>query len=243
MRQGCVPLPEWLMGGFRALLAECPMLGLDLAACCKSLHQTCRPFLAVEELSKDLVKTWTTATSEWSAGDNAYEVTHYLTISRRSTIRLRKFFLAAQDKAVTVFQNHVLTKIPWDDWYAQALQPILLAISKIVVKPEHSRQEDDLNQARQILSQAVFMADMRALLLQGTADVAYGLCIGGDSYSKQADARVGLPLQSITHQGIIEPRQPWCLTMRYAVTGRPYPARLTSSAKIWLHLTFEINQP
>ena len=242
MHQECVPeqLPGWMTSGFRALLAECPMLGLDLAGCCKSLHQTCRPFLAVEELSKCLVKTWTT--SEWSGSNRTYDVTHYLTISRHSTVQLRKFFLSAQDKAVTIswFQNRVLTKVPWDDWYAQALQPILLAVSKIVMKPSGSRQEDDLNQARQILSQAGFMTDMRALLLQSTADIANGLCIGGNSYAEQAESMAGLPLQSITHQGVIEPQQSWCLTMKYDVTGRP--AQLTSSAKIWLHLRFEINQ-
>ncbi len=115
---------DLLLKGFMAVLSEQPLLALELADSCKSLRDICRPHLILEDLSKLLLEKWAVPDLKWSVPFFC------LVIRPDSEIRLARYFGQAwsYERALAVFQNHTLNLIPWDVWYAQALDNIAYAV-------------------------------------------------------------------------------------------------------------------
>jgi len=149
------------------------LLALELADCCKSLRDICRPHLIFEGLSKLLLEKWAVPDLKWSVPFFC------LVIRPDSEIRLARYFGQAwsYERALAVFQNHTLNLIPWDVWYAQALDNIAYAVCE---KDGRQCTHDPLKSsgrsiAKQLLCKQLFQEDMHAIILQATADIATGL--------------------------------------------------------------------
>ena len=56
---------DLLLKGFTAVLNEQPLFALELAGCCKSLRDVCRPHLIFEDLSKLLLEKWAVPQLKW----------------------------------------------------------------------------------------------------------------------------------------------------------------------------------
>ena len=164
---------DLLLKGFTVVLNEQPLLALELAGCCKSLRDVCRPHLIFEDLSKLLLKKWAVPRLKWGIPFFC------LVICPDSETRLARYFGQARsyERALAGFQNHTLNLIPWDVWYDQALNNIAYAVCikdgrQCVCGPPKSA---DRGLAKQLLSKQVFQEDMHAIILQATADFAVGL--------------------------------------------------------------------
>ncbi len=172
--QGMVAVcQDLLLKGFTAVLNEQPLLALELAGCCKSLRDVCRPHLIFEDLSKLLLEKWAVPVVNWSAP------WFCLVIPPDSQIRLARYFGPAKsyERALAVFQQHTLNLIPWDAWYAQALDTIAHALCKkegqqSMCDPQKSGGR---SYAKQLSSKQRFQEDMHAIVLQVTTDIATGL--------------------------------------------------------------------
>ena len=164
---------DLLLRGFTALLSEQPLLALELAGCCNSLRDISRPHLIFENLSKLLLENWAVPDVKWSAP------CFCLVIPPDSEIRLARYFGPAKsyERALAVFQQHTLNLIPWDAWYAQALDNITHALCE----KDGQQCMCDLPKsagksiAKQLLSKQLCQEDMHAIILQVTADIATGL--------------------------------------------------------------------
>ena len=172
--QGMVAVcQDLLLKGFTAVLSEQPLLALELAGCCKSLRDICRPHLIFENLSKLLLESWNVPVISGSA--------HFfcLVIPPDSQIRLARYFRPAKsyERALAVFQQHTLNLIPWDAWYAQALDTIAHALCKkhgqqCMCDPQKSAGRSS---TKQLLSKQHFQEDTHAMILQVIADITTGM--------------------------------------------------------------------
>jgi len=210
---------DLLLKGFTAVLNEQPLLALELAGCCKSLRDICRPHLIFENLSKLLLESWAVPVVSCSS--------HFfcLVIPPDSQIRLARYFGPAKsnERALAVFQQHTLNLIPWDAWYAQALDNIAHALCKkdgqqYMCDPQKSAGRSF---AKQLLSEQRFQEDMHAIILQVTADIATGL---------RSMGKWPRPRPPILHVQSIEASL-YHLSLRSFVIGNPRKNRMQT---LWM---------